>query len=61
MRNGNMGRGLKFPMWSLTLGTAVGGALILNGKLYRSRLRRRRNSPVSIDYQGVDFMQNKGH
>jgi glucokinase len=46
----------------VTLGTAVGGALILNGKLYRgATFVAGEIGQMSIDYQGVDFVYgNKG-
>src|SRR6201999_507081 len=46
----------------VTLGTAVGGALILNGKLYRgTNYVAGEIGQTSIDYQGVDFVYgNKG-
>jgi len=46
----------------VTLGTAVGGALILNGKLYRgTNYVAGEIGQMSIDYQGVDFVYgNKG-
>jgi glucokinase len=46
----------------VTLGTAVGGALILNGRLYRgARWVSGEIGQTSIDYQGVDFVYgNKG-
>ena len=46
----------------VTLGTAVGGALILNGKLYRgTNFVAGEIGQMSIDYQGVDFVYgNKG-
>jgi glucokinase len=46
----------------VTLGTAVGGALILNGRLYRGATWVAGEiGQTSIDYQGVDFVYgNKG-
>jgi glucokinase len=46
----------------VTLGTAVGGALILNGKLYRgATFVAGEIGQMSIDYRGVDFVYgNKG-
>jgi glucokinase len=46
----------------VTLGTAVGGGLILNGRLYRgARWVAGEIGQTSIDYQGVDFVYgNKG-
>ena len=46
----------------VTLGTAVGGALILNGRLYRgARFVAGEIGQTSIDYNGVDFVYgNKG-
>jgi glucokinase len=46
----------------VTLGTAVGGALILNGRLYRGGTWVAGEiGQTSIDYQGVDFVYgNKG-
>ena len=46
----------------VTLGTAVGGALILNGRLYRGATWVAGEiGQMSIDYQGVDFVYgNKG-
>src|SRR5271165_2028132 len=46
----------------VTLGTAVGGALILNGKLYRGATYVAGEiGQTSIDYQGVDFVYgNRG-
>jgi glucokinase len=46
----------------VTLGTAVGGALILNGRLYRGATWVSGEiGQTSIDYQGVDFVYgNKG-
>jgi glucokinase len=46
----------------VTLGTAVGGALILNGKLYRGATWVAGEiGQTSIDYRGVDFVYgNKG-
>ena len=46
----------------VTLGTAVGGALILNGKLFRgANFVAGEIGQMSIDYQGVDFVYgNKG-
>ena len=46
----------------MTLGTAVGGALILNGRLYRGATWVSGEiGQTSIDYQGVDFVYgNKG-
>jgi glucokinase len=46
----------------VTLGTAVGGALILNGKLYRgATFVAGEIGQMSIDYHGVDFVYgNKG-
>ena len=41
----------------VTLGTAVGGALILNGRLYRGATYVAGEiGQTSIDYQGVDFV-----
>ena len=46
----------------VTLGTAVGGALILNGKLYRgATFVAGEIGQMSIDYRGVDYVYgNKG-
>jgi glucokinase len=46
----------------VTLGTAVGGALILNGRLYRgATFVAGEIGQTTIDYQGVDFVYgNKG-
>ena len=46
----------------VTLGTAVGGALILNGKLFRgATFVAGEIGQMSIDYQGVDFVYgNRG-
>jgi glucokinase len=46
----------------VTLGTAVGGALILNGRLFRgANFVAGEIGQMSIDYQGVDFVYgNKG-
>jgi glucokinase len=57
------GAGAQVPdVICVTLGTAVGGALILNGKLYRgARFVAGEIGQMSIDYQGVDFVYgNKG-
>ena len=46
----------------VTLGTGIGGGLILNGKLYRgARMIAGEIGQTSIDYQGKDFVYgNKG-
>jgi glucokinase len=46
----------------VTLGTGIGGALILNGRLYRGATKVAGEiGQTSIDYQGVDFVYgNKG-
>jgi glucokinase len=46
----------------ITLGTGIGGGLILNGKLYRgARMVAGEIGQTSIDYQGKDFVYgNKG-
>jgi glucokinase len=57
------GAGAQVPnVVCVTLGTAVGGALILNGKLYRgATFVAGEIGQMSIDYQGVDFVYgNKG-
>ncbi len=57
------GAGAQVPnVVCVTLGTAVGGALILNGKLYRgTNYVAGEIGQMSIDYQGVDFVYgNKG-
>jgi glucokinase len=57
------GAGARVPnVVCVTLGTAVGGALILNGKLYRgATFVAGEIGQMSIDYQGVDFVYgNKG-
>jgi glucokinase len=57
------GAGAQVPnVVCVTLGTAVGGALILNGKLYRgTNFVAGEIGQMSIDYQGVDFVYgNKG-
>jgi glucokinase len=57
------GAGAQVPnVICVTLGTAVGGALILNGKLYRgATFVAGEIGQTSIDYQGVDFVYgNKG-
>ncbi|MBV8816301.1 MAG: ROK family protein [Verrucomicrobia bacterium] len=57
------GAGAQVPnVVCVTLGTAVGGALILNGKLYRgANFVAGEIGQMSIDYQGVDFVYgNKG-
>jgi glucokinase len=57
------GAGAQVPnVVCVTLGTAVGGALILNGKLYRgATFVAGEIGQMSIDYQGVDFVYgNRG-
>jgi len=57
------GAGAQVPnVVCVTLGTAVGGALILNGKLYRgTNYVAGEIGQMSIDYQGIDFVYgNKG-
>src|SRR5260221_6905599 len=57
------GAGAQVPnVVCVTLGTAVGGALILNGKLYRgTNYVAGEIGQMSIDYQGVDFVYgNRG-
>src|SRR6202047_2051300 len=57
------GAGAQVPnVVCVTLGTAVGGALILNGRLYRGATWVAGEiGQTSIDYQGVDFVYgNKG-
>jgi len=57
------GAGAQVPnVVCVTLGTAVGGALILNGKLYRgASFVAGEIGQMSIDYQGVDYVYgNKG-
>jgi glucokinase len=57
------GAGAQVPnVVCVTLGTAVGGALILNGKLYRgATFVAGEIGQMSIDYQGVDYVYgNKG-
>jgi len=57
------GAGAQVPnVVCVTLGTAVGGALILNGKLYRgATFVAGEIGQMSIDYRGVDFVYgNKG-
>ena len=57
------GAGAQVPnVVCVTLGTAVGGALILNGKLYRgTNFVAGEIGQMSIDYLGVDFVYgNKG-
>jgi glucokinase len=57
------GAGAQVPnVVCVTLGTAVGGALILNGKLYRgATFVAGEIGQMSIDYNGVDFVYgNKG-
>jgi glucokinase len=57
------GAGAQVPnVVCVTLGTAVGGALILNGKLYRgTNYVAGEIGQMSIDYQGVEFVYgNKG-
>jgi glucokinase len=57
------GAGAQVPnVICVTLGTAVGGALILNGKLYRgASFVAGEIGQMSIDYQGVDYVYgNKG-
>ena len=57
------GAGAQVPnVVCVTLGTAVGGALILNGKLYRgTNYVAGEIGQMSIDYQGVDYVYgNKG-
>lgn len=57
------GAGLSVPnVVCVTLGTAVGGALILNGRLYRGATYVAGEiGQTSIDYNGVDFVYgNKG-
>jgi glucokinase len=52
------GAGAQVPdVVCVTLGTAVGGALILNGKLYRgATFVAGEIGQMSIDYQGVDYV-----
>lgn len=52
------GAGAQVPnVVCVTLGTAVGGALILNGKLYRgATFVAGEIGQMSIDYQGVEFV-----
>jgi glucokinase len=57
------GAGAQVPnVVCVTLGTAVGGALILNGKLYRgATFVAGEIGQMSIDYRGVDYVYgNKG-
>jgi glucokinase len=57
------GAGARVPnVVCVTLGTAVGGALILNGKLYRgATFVAGEIGQMSIDYQGVEYVYgNKG-
>jgi glucokinase len=57
------GAGAQVPnVVCVTLGTAVGGALILNGKLYRgATFVAGEIGQMSIDYHGVDYVYgNKG-
>jgi glucokinase len=57
------GAGAQVPnVVCVTLGTAVGGALILNGRLYRgATFVAGEIGQMSIDYQGVDYVYgNKG-
>jgi glucokinase len=57
------GAGAQVPnVVCVTLGTAVGGALILNGKLYRgATFVAGEIGQMSIDHQGVDYVYgNKG-
>jgi glucokinase len=57
------GAGAQVPnVVCVTLGTAVGGALILNGKLYRgATFVAGEIGQMSIDYQGVEYVYgNKG-
>jgi glucokinase len=57
------GAGLSVPnVVCVTLGTAVGGALILNGRLYRGATWVAGEiGQTSIDYRGIDFVYgNKG-